>query len=92
MCARVTVVCVLVSLSVYYRSSAYVLCVCDKLTLPAKSAERQRFLNNADFAKTPSFPSYSLIFTFARPRWPFSIIEVATWQGQLTTITYERLA
>ena len=42
----------------------------------------------ADFAKKLSFLSYSLFFTFARPMQPFLIIEVATWQVQLTIITY----
>ena len=62
---------------------------CNNLNLPARSSLNCKGYQLADFAKKLSFPSYSLFFTFAQPRRPFSIIQVATWQGQLTTITYE---
>ena len=50
-----------------------------------------KVFKNADFVKELSFPSYSLFFAFAGPRWPFAIIDSKFPHGhvQLTTITYE---
>ena len=81
-----------VCLSVCYRSSTSIRHSCDKMILPARSSLNSKGFQLADFAKKLSFPSYSLFFTFAWPKGPFSIIEVATVQVQLTTITYERFS
>ena len=88
---RKGVIVVSLCVRVCYHSSAGVRRVCDKLNVPARSLLNDKGFQLTDFAKKLSFPSYSLFFTFARPRWLFSIIEVATmWQLQLITITYER--
>ena len=79
---------VCVCMSVCYHSSANVRCVCDKLNLLSKSF--LFFRMQISIKHLISLYSYIFFFSLARPRRPFSIIEVATWQVQLTTITYER--
>ena len=84
---RVIVVSLCVCVCVCPHSSASLGRVCNKLNLLARSSLNSEGFQLTDLAKKLSFPNYSSFFTLARPRWPFSIIEVATLQVQLTTIT-----